>query len=307
MPCYSPILAWRGNEIDKVFIGRPNSNSKKDVQIMYLPCGKCLGCRLEYSRQWAIRCVHEAQLHLQNCFLTLTYDEDHLPLNGSLVKKDLQDFFKRLRSKLDYSCEKLKIPKIKVKYFACGEYGDHTLRPHYHVILFGYRPPDMEIWQRDHKKGSITFTSKIMDSIWQNGRVIVGNDVNFETCAYVARYVVKKYKFEVENAEFFEKRIKSYIVCSRRPAIGRDWYARYNKEVSRKDQVSVRGGFHCKPPRYYDKLLAIFNPEKFEEIKKGREEFIKQYDPYNELQYYADLEKAEVIKQAATKGLLIRQ
>lgn len=98
MPCYHPIAAWRGRKAGpsgKV----PLVFQKEDscgVEVK-LPCGRCIGCRLEYSRQWAVRLMHEAQLHTQNCFLTLTYRDADLPARGVLTKRHWQLFAKRLR------------------------------------------------------------------------------------------------------------------------------------------------------------------------------------------------------------------
>ena len=104
-----------------------------------IPCGNCIGCRIAYSKQWADRCMLESQYHDENYFLTLTYDDDHVPRSGyydeetgewfdtfTLRKKDLQKFHKDLRKKL-YGSD-----KGEFRFFACGEYGDQTFRPHYH-------------------------------------------------------------------------------------------------------------------------------------------------------------------------------
>jgi hypothetical protein len=95
-----------------------------------VPCGQCLGCRLDKANDWAIRCVHEAKLHLHNCFITLTYNDDCLPADGSLHREHLQLFFKRLRRYLDYH------DNSKIRFLCCGEYGDLNRRPHYHILCF---------------------------------------------------------------------------------------------------------------------------------------------------------------------------
>ena len=136
MVCYHPITAYqlrqcKSNGKKAIVFGAPPT---QPFDVVNLPCGQCIGCRLERSRQWAVRCMYEASLHTCNSFLTLTYDDDHIrwsPVTGeqTLYKRDLQLFMKRLRKHLE---------PLKVRFFACGEYGDNTYRPHYHVILFGY-------------------------------------------------------------------------------------------------------------------------------------------------------------------------
>ena len=145
-----------------------------------LPCGRCIGCRLEHSRQWAVRSVHEISLHDQNCFVTLTFSNENLPSNYSISKRDLQLFFKRLRKKISK----------KVKYFACGEYGEKNNRPHYHAIIFGYDFPDKT---PTGKSGdNIIYNSAELSSIWPFGHAVIG-EANFQTAAYIARYCTKKF------------------------------------------------------------------------------------------------------------------
>ena len=153
MPCFKPLKAWRTLE--------NTSNNKKAIAFskpggyshpIQLPCGQCIGCRLDRSLSWAIRCTHESQLHAQNSFITLTYSEDHLPWDGSLVKSHMQDFFKRLR----HYCK----PQ-KIRYYMCGEYGENLSRPHYHACLFGKDFPDKEIFKEC--EGILTYTSQILE------------------------------------------------------------------------------------------------------------------------------------------------
>lgn len=159
-----------------------------------IPCGKCVGCRLEYSRQWANRCMMELQNHEVSYFCTFTYDNEHLPFSTSvnpdtgeiintpsLVKKDFQLFLKRLRKAYT---------KNHIKYYCAGEYGSTTARPHYHAIIFGLDIPDLEIYKHD-SRGYNLYNSEWMNKIWKKGYVVIGN-VTFDTCAYTARYIMKK-------------------------------------------------------------------------------------------------------------------
>ena len=147
-----------------------------------LPCGKCIGCKMERSRGWAIRCVHEGKMHSENCFLTLTYDNDHLPSNGTLVVRDLQLFLKRLHNHL------LRKRGFGVRYFGAGEYGDESQRPHYHVLLFGFRWPDLRFWKG--RKPFQQYRSEFLEQIWTAGFSTVGS-VTPQSAQYVAKYSVK--------------------------------------------------------------------------------------------------------------------
>ena len=134
MPCFGPLVAYYAAEVSesgkrRLVFDKRHSHSGVKIQ---LPCGQCIGCRLERSRQWAIRCMHEKSLYSLSSFLTLTYDDDHLPPNGTLVKRDFQLFMKRLRWEMGDG----------IRFFACGEYGDGNLRPHYHALLFNVDFPD---------------------------------------------------------------------------------------------------------------------------------------------------------------------
>lgn len=172
-----------------------------------IPCGKCKGCRIDQANDFATRAALESKLYKQNCFLTITYDNKHLPKNRSLCKKDLQDFWKKLRKK-----------GYKIRYMACGEYGPRTLRPHYHAIVFNYWPTDAKLHSRNILKEPL-FTSKELNKIWGKGYIIVGK-ATYETAAYVARYTFKKSfgitKLTWKNA----KKEPEFTTTSRKPGIG---------------------------------------------------------------------------------------
>lgn len=256
---------------------RCNSNGKKTIVFgdpprrgkfkkIFLPCGQCIGCRLARSRDWALRCVHESKLHYQNCYLTLTYDDEHVPWSTvtgeqTLKKKDLQDFMKRLRFHLH---------PLKVRFFACGEYGEETHRPHYHVILFGYDFPDKTLFSIS-KDGFPYYVSPFLQKIWQNGQCLVA-DVTFETCAYVARYVTKKLTGEA-GKEAYEGIQPEFVNMSRRPGIGKDWYDEYKADLYPYDEAILQGNNGTRVmriPRYYDKLLEQEDPLLLESIKEKR-------------------------------------
>jgi len=175
MQCHYPIPAYRLPSGSVVF------HDKGDGAPFEVPCGKCLGCRLSRSREWALRCVHEASLHEQNCFVTLTYSPENLPSDAGLHHPHFQKFMKRLRKK--YSGR-------DIRYYMCGEYGERTNRPHYHALLFGLDFPDWE-YVSTSDSGHEVFTSKTLEKIWGLGFVTIGT-VTFESAAYCAPYIMKK-------------------------------------------------------------------------------------------------------------------
>lgn len=234
---------------------------------MLIPCGQCIGCRLERSRQWALRCVHEAKDHDKNCFITLTYDPKFLPKTGTLVKKDLQLFMKRLRKKYGE----------KIRFFACGEYGDKGERPHYHACIFNHDFEDKTLWS---VRGEVNlYKSEELQKLWPFGFSTVG-EVTFESAAYVARYCTKKITGEAAE-EHYKGKIPEFVNMSRRPGIGRIHYDRYYKDIYSIDGV-VRNGLKLRPPKYYDKLYDAQFPQKMKEVKDKR---IKNHND-SEMQWY---------------------
>ncbi|WNK13842.1 MAG: replication initiator protein [Microvirus sp.] len=263
MPCYHPIDAWRSaNPQDwsngparMVFrpeLGLPSTHVK-------LPCGQCIGCRLARARTWAIRCMHESTLHAQNCFLTLTYNNENLPPHSSLRPDDIVKFFKRLRKS-----------GAIIRYLQCGEYGELNARPHHHCIIFGWAPPDCVLY----RAGDIPlYQSAFLSKLWPYGFVSVGS-VTFDSCCYVARYVTKKVT-GAKAAAYYGLRIPEYITMSRRPGIGKAFYDEYFTDMYSHDMLVVRDKFVVKPPRYYDKLYDIDNPDKMRDIRLKRLEAVK--------------------------------
>jgi len=260
MPCYSPLTGYRSrskNESGKypVVFNVSDGWIDKPVQV---PCGQCIGCRLERSRVWAMRCLHEASLYDKNCFITLTFNDDYVM--PSLDKSIFQKFMKRLRRMF---------PDTRIRYFMCGEYGDKLSRPHYHACLFGFDFPDRVLWSiRDNVR---LYRSSILEKLWcdpKNGNSFgfstVG-DVSFESAAYVARYCMKK--VTGEKAELYYKdKIPEYVCMSRRPGIGLEWLKKFHKDIYPSDEVVIRGNVKCKPARYYD--------DKFGEMSLTNKKFI---------------------------------
>jgi len=238
-----------------------------------LPCGQCRGCRLERSRQWALRCVHEASLFEENCFVTLTYSDKHLPSNGSLNVKHWQGFMKRLRSRH---------VGRRIRYFHAGEYGSKYRRPHYHACLFNFDFADKKLFRTDH--GVRLFTSDHLDDVWGLGYCSVGT-LTFESAAYCARYIMKKRLGDsVANdmhylgcdeitGELVELE-PEYATMSRGGTgglggIASEWYKKFPGDVFPGDDVVLRGR-KMRPPRFYDCLYKAEDPEDFARIQAAR-------------------------------------
>lgn len=263
MACFHPIQGYRRRD-DRGIGWRPS-----EVWIdqpMTVPCGQCIGCRLENSRQWAVRMMHEAQMHELSWFVTLTYDNKHLPEWGSLDLKHFQGFINKLRKAR---------PKQKIRYFHCGEYGDEGGRPHYHAALFGVDFPDRRAGM--HRGEHRTWTSAELDQLWGKGFCEIGS-LTFQSAGYIARYVTKKVTGKRADTHYERvdpktgeiRRIqREYATMSRNPGIGSSWFDRYASEVYPSDEVVMRGKA-AKPPRYYDKRLEASNPDLYETVRRVR-------------------------------------
>lgn len=283
MACYSPLEGYRSRTLNpsgKRGIVFSKEEGYLDLPVK-VPCGQCIGCRLERSRQWAMRCVHEASLYEDNCFITLTYDEKKVPGNGGLVKDDFQRFIKRFRKRI-HPC--------KIRYYHCGEYGEEGLRPHYHAIIFNYDFKDRVLFGRS-SDGSRIDCSNTLSNLWNMGFTTVG-DVTFESAAYVARYVLKKvtgkraesdekvfgfspyHRIDMITGELYSVE-PEYTTMSRRPGIGKDWIDKYKDEVYQTDSVIVKGK-EVNPPKYYDQFC-----DRIEEVKQKRRKKGKKYEVNN--------------------------
>lgn len=227
---------------------------KGDAGIDYLsfklPCGTCILCRSEQARQWAVRIHHEAQLTDKNSFLTLTYDDEHLPEHNSLDYRHLVTFWKRLRKA--YQGKKL-------RYYAVGEYGDESLRPHYHACLFGEDFKDNRIPVRAGKKP--LWTTKELTKLWGLGHVSVGA-LNFATARYTASYITKKLNSKQTYARLDPETGECIPVEQPRAFmsknIGKDWWNRYKHFVTAHDYVVIEGS-RQKPPKAHDRWISEQN------------------------------------------------
>lgn len=272
MVCYKPLQAsffledgkkrlQFGSDAAHAAVGRFVSGTKSRLgsdsdYLLSVPCGKCIGCRLEKSRQWAVRCMHEASLHEENCFLTLTYRPDALPAGGTLVKRHFQLFMKKLRQA--YSGR-------DIRYYMCGEYGDNFGRPHYHACIFGLDFEDKVFWK---KHGDYPlYTSAKLEKLWGLGFCSIGG-LSFDSAAYVARYCTKKVTGKDADT-YYNGRQPEYGAMSLKPAIGLRWYEQWKGDAFPSDYLIVNG-VKCKPPRYYDRCLEREDPDLYARIKQRR-------------------------------------
>lgn len=289
MSCFHPLKAlYRYNDDYKKEIVFCNEtefefshavrNGKVYDNKIDIPCGQCIGCRLEYSRQWAIRCVNEASLYsCERCFfITLTYDNDHLPFNyddilsshtslsdkfcisPTLRKADLSAFIKRVRSYFLYHFN-----DDNIRFFGAGEYGDTFQRPHYHLIFFNISNPGDFKELSSSKSGYKQYSSKVFSDLWKNGFVSIGS-VTFDSASYVSRYMTKKHKGK-DSSFYFDNFIEpEFSLMSRRPGIGYSYYQKNKDKIfSRFSQFlsTKKGTLKLRPAKYYQKLFESDNPD----------------------------------------------
>ena len=300
--CYFPLIGYRSKELTARNKRKIVFNLKYalDDSELSIPCGKCIGCRFEKSRQWALRCVHEASLHEENCFITLTYSPEHLPANHSLDKSHFQKFMKRLRKHFTGTT---------IRFYHCGEYGEKNNRPHYHACIFGMDFPD-KVFQETTKNGDKLYRSPLLTKLWGKGEEqaqLIG-ELTFQTAAYTARYIMKKingkdadehYRHTDELTGEQHQIIPEYTTMSRRPGIAHDWYKNFKSDVYPSDQVIIKG-IPMQPPKYYDSILEKENPFLYDDIKHDR---LINGEKYSDDNTPERLHVKHTVKQAQAKLL----
>ncbi len=310
MPCYSTLKGYKNDNGAFVF-----KRSGHTIAPMEVACGQCLGCRLDRSLMWAMRIVHESYLHVDhfgNCFITLTYRDRsecnsdqikkgyYVPGDYSLDKSHFQKFIKRLRKKFEQ----------KIRYFHCGEYGDETLRPHYHACLFNCEFADQKIYKDD--EGIITYSSESLEKLWPYGFSTIG-ELNFETASYVAGYILKKVTGQQSMDAYLRNDeygvafwvLPPYVTMSLKPGIGFDFYEKYKDDIFPSDETPVPGkGIINKVPRYYETLLERENPALLELVKEVRQEFISKHRADFTPERLMDKYKVALARQSTKKRKL---
>lgn len=252
-------------------------------------CGKCIGCRLDKAKEWSVRCVLESKYHEYNYFITLTYEDNN---EASLIKKDLQDFLKRIRK------------RIYCRYFGCGEYGEQSMRRHFHLLLFCDDPiEDLKYWY--NRNGKPTYKSDWLTERWSHGLVDI-TTFSYKTAGYVARYCCKK--MNTDNRLFEGLDLEApYIVMSRRPGIGAQFF-KDHKEIYECDELFISNEdtvIKTKPPFYFDKLLEKIDPDLLTQVKEARElnGFLSQAMFKADIDYESYLQAQERSKLKSIKKL----
>lgn len=300
MSCYHPLIGIDTGETTvngkKKYWIRSRSESadfQKEIDLndhILIPCGNCIGCRLDYSRSWADRMMLELETCKRAIFVTLTYNNENAhwsqfdelgnPLYATLDKRDCQLFMKSLRRRFDGSDGK---PFRKIRFFLAGEYGERTLRPHYHAIIFGLGLDDFSDLEQhgQNELGQNYYISPLLSDLWTHGFVLL-SDVSWKTCAYVARYVTKKYKgawaidYAVRNV------IPEFSLMSRKPGIGREYLEQHPDclDYENINLATADGGLKIRIPKYYYKQLVsdskintLRDPERYDKIMEQRKQF----------------------------------
>lgn len=263
MSCNFPVTVYQDRE------GGPVSfYDQSGFDQLSVPCGRCAGCRLGRAQAWSIRCQHEAQLHDENCFLTLTYDDEHLPEFGSLRYPDVQSFNRSLRKQV--------APK-RFSFLCAGEYGERTARPHYHMLLFGHRFDRLSDFSRAGVPGRLG-ESESVAKLWGHGSHFVG-ELTPQSASYVSQYCLKKVYGQASESfydvvddstgEVVGRRVPEFLRMSLRPAIGRRWFEKFGSDVLPRD-VALSENVRYHVPRYYEKLFADWNPLEMDEVQFHR-------------------------------------
>lgn len=204
-------------------------------------------------------------MYERNAFVTLTYDDDHLPDRGCLVYADFQKFMKRLR----------KAVQVPVRFYMCGEYGSENGRPHFHSCLFGWDADDKTYWRKS-EAGAKCYRSALLEQLWPFGHAELGA-ITFESAAYAARYCVQKVTGDAAQAHYSRTDSRgSYQLppefnrMSLKPGIGARWLQKWQGDVYPHDYVVINAK-EVKPPKFYDRRYARSDPEAWEQIQFQRE------------------------------------
>lgn len=287
LSCYKKMIARPTG--DSTINGKPaykilpsyagfNPDYPSDIPI---PCGKCIGCRLDYARTWADRMMLELDHSKKAIFLTLTYNDENLNWTDfdefgfavmTLNKRDHQLFMKRLRQ---YCHRNLGIDHLK--FYCAGEYGTQHGRPHLHYIIFGIGLedfPDRKVVKRN-KFGNLIYDSKVLCDLWENKGFIGVSDVNWKTCAYVARYTQKKVFPGINSWIEETEAVPEFSCMSRRPGIAAEFLDDH-PDLAFVSKWYVRGSDDgVIPGRYFNDKLALINPDLYATIKSQRQEFAR--------------------------------
>jgi len=303
LQCSNPNRVWiplDPKSETKAFIVYPNAKSQAQAEKLFrdtpyiehaIRCKRCALCRKAQMHSWIVRLTHELQEHelagRPSCFVTLTYNDESLPLLGSLDHADFQLFMKRLRQRLSDDGH----PSIR--YFMCAEYGPKTKRAHYHCIIFGWEPTDTVSAGLRDEFGNRARTSRFLEDVWGKGFVTVGS-VLPGTVRYVARYNLKKMadpdvmfstrenaqgpRLDFETGEITGSRVKPYIRMSNRPGIGANWLHKHVAQLASEGVVNLSGAKFAVPD-YYRKLIKADYPDHLEVLIAAHQAHVEDKGP----------------------------
>lgn len=215
-----------------------------DSRRILVPCGYCILCKVQKSRSWAIRCLHELDSFKGNgSFVTLTYTDEFLPKDGAIDKREFTLAIKRLRKEVE---------PLRIRYYGCGEYGDDKMRPHYHLIVFGLSPSE----SREYIK-----------KIWNKGFIYV-TTVNYARCRYIAKYIIKNVGEKKELVSRYGDRQPPFQLMSK--GLGRDWALKNMDQLQR--AYLTMNGHHIGVPRYYKSLMTEMEADEYQTVMQIRDE-----------------------------------
>lgn len=284
MACEKPNKAWQRGASGRLRFKQPEAGDSIGYIEIEVPCGTCILCREEYARQTAVKIHHESMMHEEGAFITLSYKDEHLPEHNSLNYEDIHRFWKRERQRL------WRTAHIKLRHYTVGEYGDKTLRPHYHACVFGYGYLNNRVMLRETP--TLLWTTPELEKAWGLGFVSVGA-LNYATASYTASYITKKLRSkqqyvrtDTETGELIPLEQPRAFMSDN---LGKTWWSKYGKYLEDNDWVIVNGT-RQKPPKTYDKWMKERDPDwlvgkdgtiqkapkryeaKLEEIKKKRKQ-----------------------------------
>lgn len=252
MTCYRPVTAWKPDDGPIFFSEKP------DCREIKISCGQCIGCRISKREEWTLRLMAESKMHEKSSFVTLTYDEDHVPADYSLNYRHFQLFMKRLRQRVG-----------PLRFFVAGEYGDQFGRPHYHALLFGCNFDFDRVKSNSMYSAFDLYTSPCLESCWGQGFVSIG-EVTYASARYTASYVVKR-RTGVDSDEYYTRIVPStgelvflrpeFARMSLKPGIGEAWIKKFYPECVVHDGMVINGKLK-RLPRYFDeKIGGIIGPD----------------------------------------------
>ena len=239
-----------------------------------LPCGWCVGCRMDKSQSLAVRASHELIMSPRSCFLTLTYADKFLPKDGSVRKEVAKKFMHDLRQRCARGFEYVDLKgktqfyqqSEGIRFLSCGEYGDNFERPHYHFLIFNFDFLDRRFFKRS--RGGRIYVSETLSRLWPYGHHGIGM-VTFESAAYVARYVHKKIVGDLAE-EHYQGRNPEFVEYSRMPGLGRPYLEQYINDIYPRDHVIVQRDRKVKVPQYYDRVIKVLYPDLWKQVSDAR-------------------------------------